>query len=326
MKRGAEAEMVPEAEFRSYYGRPILKIPRWKAPHLPAYLYLGGLSGASAVMGAAAAVTGRRALARAGRVTAAAAAMGGTGFLVAELGRPERFLHMLRVAKPTSPMSMGSWLLAAHSALAGAAAGSDLTGVAPGLGATAGAASALTGPLLATYSAVLLADTAVPAWHEAYRELPFLFAGSALASAGAAGLAATALSQGADRGPAARMAVLGAALELAAAVQLERGMGLTAETYQQGEAGQMMRAARWLTPAGAVAALAARRSRAAALAAAGLLTAGAVATRVGVFKAGPASAADPKYVIASQRATTSRNWRRFPPAPAGAGGGGQSSR
>ena len=302
---GAEAEMVPEAEFRSYYGRPILKIPRWKAPHLPAYLFLGGLSGASAVMGAAAAVTGRRALARAGRVTAAAAAMGGTGFLIAELGRPERFHHMLRVAKPTSPMSMGSWLLAAHSALAGAAAGSDLTGVAPGLGATAGAASALTGPLLATYSAVLLADTAVPAWHEAYRELPFLFAGSALASAGAAGLAATALGRDDDRGPAARMAVLGVAVELAAAYQLEHGLGLTAEAYQQGEAGQLMRAARWLMPAGAVAALAARRSRAAALAAAGLLTAGAVTTRWGVFKAGPASAADPRYVIASQRSTTS---------------------
>ena len=103
--------MVPEAEFRSYYGRPILKMPRWKAPHLPAYLYLGGLSGASAVMGAAAAATGRRALARAGRVTAAAAAMGGTGFLIAELGRPERFHHMLRVAKPTSPDEHG--LLAA---------------------------------------------------------------------------------------------------------------------------------------------------------------------------------------------------------------------
>ena len=74
-------------------------------------------------MGAAAALTGRRALARAGRLTAAAAAAGGTGFLIAELGRPERFLHMLRVAKPTSPMSMGSWLLAAHAGLAGARGG-----------------------------------------------------------------------------------------------------------------------------------------------------------------------------------------------------------
>ena len=64
---GAEQEQVPEAEFRSYYGQPILKMPRWKEPHLPAYLYLGGLSGASAVMGAAAAARpAAAALARAG--------------------------------------------------------------------------------------------------------------------------------------------------------------------------------------------------------------------------------------------------------------------
>jgi formate-dependent nitrite reductase membrane component NrfD len=296
-----EVRQVPEAEFRSYYGRPVLKLPRWKEPHLPAYLFLGSLSGATAVMGAAAAATGCRALARAGRLTAAAAALGGTGFLVAELGRPERFLNMLRVAKPTSPMSMGAWLLAAHSGLAGAAAASEVTGVARPLGAAAGAGSALTGPLLATYTGVLLADTAVPAWHEAQRQLPFLFAGGAMASAGAAGLAATALGPGRERVPAARLAVLGAAVELAAGLDLERRLGLVGETYQQGGAGQMMRAARWLTPAGAVAALAAPRSRAAAVAAAGLLAGGALATRFGVFRAGPASVADPKYVIAAQR-------------------------
>jgi formate-dependent nitrite reductase membrane component NrfD len=275
-------------------------MPRWKEPHLPLYLFLGGLSGAAAAMGAAAAATGRRPLARAGRLTAAGAAMGGTGFLIAELGRPERFLHMLRVAKPTSPMSMGSWLLAAHASLAGAAAASDVTGVLPPLGAAAGAASGVTGPLLATYTGVLLANTAVPAWHEAYRQLPFLFAGSAMASAGAAGLAATALAARRDRAPAARLAVIGAAVEIAAAQQLERRLGLTGETYRLGGAGQMMRAARWLTPAGAIAALAAPRSRAAALAAAGLLAGGAVTTRFGVFRAGPASVADPRYVVASQ--------------------------
>jgi Polysulphide reductase, NrfD len=296
-----EQPQVPEAEFRSYYGRPILKLPRWKEPHLPAYLFLGGLSGASSVLGAAAAATGRRPLARAGRVTAAVASAAGSGFLVAELGRPERFLNMLRVAKPTSPMSMGAWLLAAHASLAGVAAASDLTGIAAPLGAAAGVAAAVTGPLLATYTGVLLADTAVPAWHEAQRELPFLFAGSAMASAAAAGLAATALAAPADRVPAARLAVLGAALELAAAARLEHGPGLARETYHLGGAGEMMRAARWLTPAGALAALAAPRSRVAALAAAGLLAAGAVATRFGVFRAGPASVADPKYVIAAQR-------------------------
>jgi hypothetical protein len=296
----SEVKQVPEAEFRSYYGRPVLKMPRWKEPHLPAYLFLGGLSGASAVMGAAAAATGRPTLARTGRVTAAAAALGGTGFLIAELGRPERFLHMLRVAKPTSPMSMGSWLLAAHSALAGAAAASDVTGLLPPAGTAAGAAAAATGPLLATYSAVLLADTAVPAWHEARDYLPFIFAGSALASAAAIGLAATAVT-GQDRGPAARLAVLGAAAEIAATTLLERRLGLTAEAYRAPGPEQMMRAARWLTPAGAVAALAAGRSRTAALAAAGLLAGGSLATRFGVFRAGPASVADPKYVIASQR-------------------------
>jgi formate-dependent nitrite reductase membrane component NrfD len=303
-----EVAQVPEADFRSYYGRPVLKMPRWKEPHLPAYLFLGGLSGASAVLGAAAAATGRPALARAGRLTAATAALGGTGFLIAELGRPERFLNMLRVAKPTSPMSMGAWLLAAHASLAGAAAASDVTGVAPGLGVAAGAGSALTGPLLATYTGVLLADTAVPAWHEAQRQLPFLFAGSAMASAGAAGLAATALggrSARAECGPAARLAVLGAAIETAAALDLEHRTGLVSETYASGGAGQMMRAARWLTPAGAVAALAAPRSRVAGLAAAGLLAGGSLATRFGVFRAGPASVADPKYVIAGQRGSAS---------------------
>jgi formate-dependent nitrite reductase membrane component NrfD len=305
-----EQPQVPDADFRSYYGRPLLKMPRWKEPHLPAYLFLGGLSGASAAMGAAAAIAGHRPLARAGRLTAALAAAGGTGFLIAELGRPERFLHMLRVAKPTSPMSMGAWLLAAHASLSGAAAASDLTGIAGPLGAAAGAAAGLTGPLLATYAGVLLADTAVPAWHEAQRELPFLFAGSAMASAGAAGLVGTALvpaavATAADRVPAARLAVLGAALELAAAARLEHGPAtgarLALETYGTGGAGEMMRAARWLTSAGALAALAAPRSRTAAAAAAALLTAGAITTRFGVFRAGPASVADPKYVIAAQR-------------------------
>ncbi len=296
-----EQLQVPPAEFQSYYGKPILKLPRWKEPHLPAYLFLGGLSGGSAVMGAAAAATGRGALARVGRLTSAAAAIGGTGFLVAELGRPERFLNMLRVAKPTSPMSMGSWLLAAHSGLARAAAGSELTGVLPRLGAAAGAGSAVTGPLLATYTGVLLANTAVPGWHGARRELPMLFAASAMASAAAAGLAGTALQRDADRGPAIRMAAIGAALETAVALYLEHRPGLDGEPFRAGSAGRMMRTAQWLTPAGGVVALAAQRSRLASVAAAGLLAGGAVATRFGVFRAGVASVADPKYVVASQR-------------------------
>jgi Polysulphide reductase, NrfD len=320
-----EQLQVPPADFQSYYGRPILKVPRWKEPHLPAYLFLGGLSGGSAVMGAAAALTGRSGLARAGRLTSAGAAAGGTGFLIAELGRPERFLNMLRVAKPTSPMSMGSWLLAAHSGLAFAAAGSDVSGILPRLGAAAGLGSAATGPLLATYTGVLLSNTAVPGWHGARRELPVLFAASAMASAAAAGLAGTALQRDTDRTPAIRMAAFGAALETAMAYHLEHRPGLLGEPFRTGSAGQMLRLSRWLTPAGGTVALAAGRSRTAAVVSAGLLAGGALASRFGVFRAGVASAADPKYVVASQRAAAGEPAAKMVPGNAPARDGSSAN-
>ncbi|MBO0707115.1 MAG: polysulfide reductase NrfD, partial [Candidatus Dormibacteraeota bacterium] len=101
-KRSAEELMVPEATFDSYYGKPVLNLPVWSVPDIPGYLFLGGLAGAAAVVGAGAQVTGRPALARASKIGAA----GGIGLslaaLVHDLGRPERFLHMLRVIKPTS--------------------------------------------------------------------------------------------------------------------------------------------------------------------------------------------------------------------------------
>jgi DMSO reductase anchor subunit len=305
MPRNREERMVPRAEFRSYYGRPILKKPRWQAPHLPGYLYLGGLSGAAATMAALADVTGRPRLALSGRITAATAAAAGAGLLVAELGRPERFLNMLRVFKPTSPMSVGSWVLAAHGGLTGAAAASAVTGFAPALGRAAGAAAAVTGPVLATYTGVLIADTAVPAWHEAYRHLPSLFAGSALASAGGIAMATVPAR---EARPARRMALLGAGLELATAAALERGAflredpALISEPYRTGRAGALLRTARVLTAAGGVATLAAGRSRTLAVLAGLALTGGAVCTRFGVFHAGVASAEDPRYTVMPQRA------------------------
>lgn len=304
-KRGGERAMVPRAEFGSYYGRPVLKRPRWKAPHLPGYLYFGGLSGAAAAMAAMADATGRRRLSLTGRVTAATAAAGGSALLIAELGRPERFLNMLRVFKPTSPMSVGSWVLATHGGLTSLSAASGVTGVAPRLGRAAGAGAALTGPVLATYTGVLMADTAVPAWHEGYRHLPLLFAGSALASAGAVGMAAVPRGQA---GPARRMALLGAGLELAAAGTLEKGAGmreqaeLVSEPYRTGRAGALLRLGRGLTAAGAAGTLVAGRSRTAAVVSGLALTGGALCTRFGVFYAGLASAEDPKYTVVPQRA------------------------
>ncbi|MDP9870239.1 MULTISPECIES: NrfD/PsrC family molybdoenzyme membrane anchor subunit [Streptosporangium] len=337
-----EREMVPEAEFRSYYGQPVIKPPVWHEPHMPTYLYLGGLSGASSVMGAAARLSGYGRLARTAGVTAALGATAGAVFLVAELGRPERFLNMLRVFKPTSPMSMGSWILAVHSGLTAVAAASEVAGarpvsrpavarpafrvtgarpasrpaarpvsrvagylpsaVAAVLPLAGGAASLIagvaTGPLMATYTAVLLADTAVPAWHEAHRELPFMFAGSALASAGAAGMLAT---PRAEAGPARAVAVLGAAVETAAGAVLERRLGLAGEPYHQGKAGRRMRAARVLTAGGGLLATVAGRSRALTALSGLALTAGSLLVRFGVLEAGRASAADPKYTVVPQR-------------------------
>ncbi|MFD1537009.1 NrfD/PsrC family molybdoenzyme membrane anchor subunit [Nonomuraea guangzhouensis] len=293
-----ERSMVPEAEFRSYYGRPVLKAPVWHEPHMPTYLYSGGLSGASSVMAVMAGLTGHDRLARTARVAAALGAAAGTGFLIAELGRPSRFLNMFRVFKPTSPMSLGSWLLAAQGGLSAVAASTELTGILPVAGDAAALATGLTGPLTATYTAVVVADTAVPAWHEAYRELPFLFAGSALASAGAVGMLAT---PRAEAGPARVVAVVGAVVESVAGMLMERRLGLVGEPYRVGKAGRLMLSARVLTAGGGLLAAVAGRGRVLTALSGLALTAGALCTRFGILEAGRASAADPKYTVVPQR-------------------------
>lgn len=292
-----ERPMVARAEFRSYYGRPILKRPTWKVPDVPGYLFLGGTAGASASMAAVAELTGRRELAGAGRWVAAAGSVAGVAALVHDLGRPERFTHMLRVFKPTSPLSVGSWILAPFSALATASAASQATGRLPALGRLAGLCSGVLGPAMCTYTAVLLSDTAVPAWHEAYPELPYVFAGSALTSAaGAALLCAPA----ADHGPPTRMGLLGVVLELAALRRIERRLGLVGEPYVTGRPGRLLTLSKALSVAGAGLSLLSGR-RAAPLLAGGSYLAAGLCTRFGVFAAGITSSQDPAFVVTPQR-------------------------
>ncbi|WBB68667.1 NrfD/PsrC family molybdoenzyme membrane anchor subunit [Micromonospora sp. WMMD812] len=314
-RRGGEELRVPEAEFTSYYGRPILKAPVWKWD-IAAYLFTGGLSAGSALLAAGGQLTGRPALRRAGRVTALAAITASAGFLIRDLGRPSRFHHMLRVAKLTSPMSVGTWILTAFGPMAGVAAISEaapllpergVPGLArrllPPVGQAAGLAAAVTAPALATYTGVLLADTAVPSWHEAYPELPVIFAGSALASGAAVGLIGAPPAQA---GPARRMAVAGAALELAGSHRVETRFGLLGEPYRTGRPGQLLRAGRMLTAAGVAGALLGRRSRALSVLSGAALLGASVATRFGVFYAGVASARDPKYTVVPQRERADR--------------------
>ncbi|MFD5450276.1 NrfD/PsrC family molybdoenzyme membrane anchor subunit [Streptomyces sp. NPDC003470] len=298
-RRGrGEQPVVPDAEFSSYYGRPVLNEPSWAALDIAGYLWLGGLAGASSPLAAGAHATGRPALARTAKLGAAGAVSLSLAALVHDLGRPARFLNMLRVFKPTSPMNVGSWLLAGYAPLALAAAAADVTGRFRPAGAVATAAASVLGPAVATYTAVLLSDTAVPSWHGGYRELPFVFAGSAATAA--AGLALTSVPS-AQTGPARRTAVLGAALELGAFRLMKRRMGLVAEPLERGRAGRLLRGAEALTAGGAVLAVVAGRRRGAAAPAGIALLAGSAALRFGVFHAGVASARDPKYTVVPQR-------------------------
>jgi len=296
-RRGEQA-MVPPAEFTSYYGKPVINSPVWHSPDIPGYFFLGGLAGASSLLGAGAQASGRPDLARAAKAGALGAISLSMAGLTHDLGRPARFLNMLRVIKATSPMSVGSWILAGYVPAAGVAAASALTGRASRLGAAATAAAALLGPALATYTAVLISDTAVPAWHDGYREMPFVFAGSAAAAAGGLGLLAAPAGRNA---PARNLALLGAAAEAAAFERMTRRMGMVAEPYHAGRAGAYVRASQVLALLGGAGALLGRRNRTvAALSGAALLGASA-AIRWGGFHAGLASAADPKYTVVPQR-------------------------
>ncbi|WP_055490784.1 NrfD/PsrC family molybdoenzyme membrane anchor subunit [Streptomyces sp. TP-A0356] len=303
-----EQTVVPSTEFRSYYGRPVLKPPVWEWK-VPAYLFTGGLSAGAALLSAGADLTGRPALRRAGRLGGCGALLASTYLLIADLGRPERFHHMLRVAKPSSPMSVGTWILVAYAPGSGLAAVAELlpTSLRAGragrllhrAGRLGGLSAAAFAPGLASYTAVLLSQTAVPAWHEARRELPFLFTGSAAASGGGLGML---LAPVTEAGPARRLAAVGATAELVAARLIERRPGLESKAYTRGRAHRLRRASEYLTLGGALAAVSvARRSRPAAAAAGLALLAGSALQRFGTFHAGVASTKDPAYVVVPQR-------------------------
>lgn len=285
----------------SYYGRPILKQPVWK-PLIPLYFFCGGLAGASSTLALAARRSGNHRLARSAGIASLAGVLASGPLLVADLGRPKRFLNMLRVVKPTSPMSMGTWLLTVFAPAAGAAAVSDITGRLPQFGRVCGLAAGVLGPAMTTYTSVLLSDTAIPAWHDAHRQLPFVFAGS---SAAAAGGVAMMLTPPVAAGPARRLAIIGALVELGASKAMEDRLGATGEPYRTGEVGRLARAAKAVTATGTVLTLAGRR-RTAAVPAGLLLATGSLLTRLAVFKAGFESAANPAATVGPQRKRAGR--------------------
>ncbi|MEA2273919.1 MAG: hypothetical protein QOI98_2627 [Solirubrobacteraceae bacterium] len=289
--------MVEPDRPRSYHGHPVIKEPVWK-PEVPFYFFAGGMAGASAPLALLAEASGHDELAR----RAWAVALGGVAvspaLLISDLGVPKRFLNMLRVFKVTSPMSVGSWLLSAIAPAIGVATLHAWTGRPRAFGPAAKLGAAVLGPPLSTYTAALIANTAVPAWHEARGTLPFVFAAGSAASAGAVAAAVTPPRHAA---PARRLAIGGAAAEIVAAQVMERRLGELGRPYREGSAGRFKRIALALMAAGAALLAYPGRRRAPAVAGGGLVAAGALCERWSVFRAGFQSAAQPEWTVGPQR-------------------------
>ena len=284
-----EMSLVGDMQFENYYGRPIVKAPPWEEP-IALYLFVGGVAGGSGLLALGAHASGRAGLRRVTRLTALAAIGVGTPALIVDLGRPERFLNMMRTVKITSFMSMGTWILSASGAVAGLSAVLEVDRMSGGrlplgplrpvlhaLDTPVALAQAGTGALLATYTGGLLGDTAVPTWSAGRRHLPLLFGSSAtLASAG----------------------------------MKESMHPLEAEPLETDRAGRRLRWAERLAVAGGAGAVAsgmlrgrARGAGRALAAASGLALLGASAlTRFGVLEAGLESVKDPRRVVEPQRA------------------------
>ncbi len=317
----AEQAVAGDGGIRSYHGQPVLKEPVWTW-EIPAYFFVGGMAGASAGLAFCSGLRGNEVLARRAWTVAFGGILVSPGLLISDLGRSERFLNMLRMFKVTSPMSVGTWVLSGAGSAITLAAADAWTGRLPGIGRLARPSAALLGLPLSTYTAALVANTAVPVWHEARGLLPFVFGSGAALSAGGAAVALTPTSSAA---PARRLAIAAAAAELATREVMEKQLGSHGEPYREGAALRFKRLSRVCVAAGA-GLLASRggSSRAAAMASGALLCAGALSVRLSVFKAGIQSAADPKYVIGPQRAAVERGERRGAARPAarGASGGG----
>lgn len=169
-----------------YYGQHLLKEPQW-TPLIPAYFFVGGAAGALGVIGALAdSFGGEKRMALAARRMALAGALLSGALLVVDLGRPSRFLNMLRVFKLQSPMSIGSWVLSGFSGSVVLASFPDVFGrgiLTRLIGFFGRAGTVLFGMPFHNYTGVLIGATVIPVWNHHHRSLPREFGMSGLQSA-----------------------------------------------------------------------------------------------------------------------------------------------
>lgn len=315
------AAAAREEEGTSYYGLPVLCEPVWNWM-IPAYFFAGGLAGACAVLGGAVQAMGRGGtdLVRRCRFVATGGSIVSAGLLIADLGRPSRFLNMLRVFRPSSPMNMGTWVLSGFGACSAASLLPDVLAMRRGrarrLLATrqrsrrwialaadrAGYGAAAFGLPLVGYTGVLLANTAVPVWQQTRHTLPVLFAFSGAVSAGAL---FDVWPPRSGSGIAHRFGLLARGAEVAASAALDREASTVprvARPLRHGVSGAMLNTARAMLVGSLVSELLPLPRRAKRIASGTLALLGTALLRFGIVQAGRASARDPHATFEMQRA------------------------
>ncbi len=287
----------------SYHGNPVLKPPTWTW-EVPLYLFIGGASGAAAVIAVVAYFAGELAVTRAAMWIALGGAFLSPPLLISDLGRPARFLYMLRVFKWRSAMSVGVWTLVAFSsAVAVAALCRELTvagitiSFVTQLEPITLVFSALFGMLLASYTSVLLSVTAVPVWSENRRRLPIIFVAGGLGSASAVlellGFIIPVTQT---------LGLVASAIEAVMALVLEFRKRPVDRPLREGASGQLLRIAALLSGlVPLVLRIGWSTSSDARYIAAISFLAGALVTRYGWLLAGRASSRDPQALFAIQR-------------------------
>jgi hypothetical protein len=241
------AKAARSGELPNIVAGPILNQPVWTR-EVPVYFWLGGIASGSAFVALACDLAGDEESAAVARKVALGALVPSPALLIMDLGRPERFYKMLRIFKPRSPMSMGVWALTAFGNLAAAAVGADLLGRRREARAL-GAANAVIGGYLGSYTGVLLASTAAPVWARSRLFLGPIFVSTATAT-GAAACRLALVAGGMEEGHPTRNALgrveMGAmAAELLLSIVNERRLGPLARGLHEDRPGKLFKAAKW---------------------------------------------------------------------------------
>ncbi|HEX2911825.1 MAG TPA: NrfD/PsrC family molybdoenzyme membrane anchor subunit [Chloroflexia bacterium] len=217
LKSGTPAETIPQTdiesrrnrrgrqnknEFISYHGRPVLKKAHW-VWHIWLYFWIGGIAGGASAIAALASLFGNRdrnyPIIRSARYLSLAALLVSPVLLILDLGRPERFHHMLRIFKFRSPLNVGTYILSATSVLGGFNAARQVVedGIVPENSLPGKLALTFSNPAtqtlqglfglgLGSYTGVVLSATATPAWAQASRTMGPIFLCTGFANGAAA--------------------------------------------------------------------------------------------------------------------------------------------